>query len=183
MKADPDADLLPGEWAVLGVLALTPAHGFSVARAVAPGGELGRVWTMSRSRVYRAINDLAARGLIEPAGEAQSERGPARVVYAATDAGRGAIEEWLATPVDRGRDVRSDLLLKLALLYAAGRPTETLLEQQRALLEPVLADLQRALASADGFDAVVLRYRVASISSVLDFLRDVGVARATSLDS
>lgn len=182
MKADPDADLLPGEWAVLGVLALDPAHGFAVARAVAPDGELGRVWSMSRPRVYRAINDLAARGLIEPAREMESERGPTRIVYAATDAGRGAIEEWLATPVDHVRDVRSDLLLKLALLHAARRSPEPLLEQQRALLEPVLAGLQRGLATADGFDGVVLRYRLASICSVLDFLHDVGKARVTSLD-
>ena len=36
MKADPDADLLPGEWAVLGALALAPAHGFAVARTLTP---------------------------------------------------------------------------------------------------------------------------------------------------
>jgi DNA-binding PadR family transcriptional regulator len=183
VKADPDADLLPGEWAVLGVLALQPAHGFAVARTLAPEGELGRVWTMSRPRVYRAINDLNARGLIAPAFRAQSERGPTRVLYAATETGRDAIEAWLATPVDHVRDVRSDLLLKLALLHAAGRSADPLLEHQRALLQPVLESLQRALAAADGFDAVVLRYRVASICSVLDFLRDAGLQDAAAVDS
>ena len=33
-------DLAPGEWAVLGLLAESPAHGFAIAKAIAPGGEI-----------------------------------------------------------------------------------------------------------------------------------------------
>jgi len=173
VKADPDADLLPGEWAVLGALTQGRSHGFAVARRLAPTGDLGRVWSMSRPRVYRAINDLAARGLIEPVGEMKSERGPNGVVYGVTDLGRAHVAMWLATPVDHVRDTRSSLLLKLALLHAAGDPSGPLLEAQAALLEPKLASLEGALGGASGFDAVVLRYRVASIRSVLEFVRGV----------
>jgi DNA-binding PadR family transcriptional regulator len=173
VKADPDADLLPGEWAVLGALTQGPSHGFAVARRLAPGGDLGRVWSMSRPRVYRAINDLAARGLIEPVGEMKSQRGPNGVVYAVTRAGRRSVGTWLATPVDHVRDTRSSLLLKLAFLHASGDPTAPLLDAQAELLEPKLESLEGALAGAVGFDTVVLRYRVASIRSVLEFVRAV----------
>jgi DNA-binding PadR family transcriptional regulator len=173
MKADPAADLLPGEWAVLGVLAQHPSHGFAVGRTLAPTGEIGRVWSMSRPRVYRAINDLAARHLIEPVGETKSDRGPSRAIYAVTERGRLRVADWLATPVEHVRDVRSDLLLKLAFLDAADSSLAPLLEAQEARLLPMLASLERALAAADGFDAVVVRYRVASIRSVLDFVRAV----------
>ena len=70
------------------------------------------------------------------------------------------------------RDTRSSLLLKLALLHARGDPSGPLLEAQAALLEPKLASLEDALGGASGFDAVVLRYRVASIRSVLEFVRE-----------
>ena len=173
MKADPDADLLPGEWAVLGALTQGRSHGFAVARRLAPTGDLGRVWSMSRPRVYRAINDLAERGLIEPVGEMKSERGPNGVVYGVTDLGRANVATWLATPVDHVRDTRSSLLLKLAFLHAAGDPSEPLLAAQAGLLEPKLESLEGALGSANGFDSVVLRYRVASIRSVLEFVRAI----------
>ena len=173
MKSDPNADLLPGEWAVLGVIAQQPAHGFAIARELAAGGALGKVWTMSRPRVYRAISDLASRGLISPVAAEEGERGPARIVYAVTDDGAVRLEHWLSTPVDHIRDVRSDLLLKLALLDRAGRSPRRLLEAQRARLGPLPDSLEAAGADAAGFDAVVLRYRVTSARAVLDFVDDL----------
>jgi PadR family transcriptional regulator AphA len=172
VKSDPEADLLPGEWAVLGAIAAAPAHGFAVASTLAPDGELGRIWTMKRSRVYRAIADLAGSGLIAPVGEAQSTRGPARVVFKATPRGRARLKRWLATPVEHIRDVRSALLLKLALLDAAGAPSRPLLLAQRATLQPLLASLEGGSANAASFDAVLLRYRVATARGVLAFIDD-----------
>jgi DNA-binding PadR family transcriptional regulator len=176
MKADPDADLLPGEWAVLGVLERTPAHGFAVARTLAPAGELGRVWTMSRPRVYRAIEDLTARGLIAPAGTAPSERGPTRTLFEVTTAGRARLAAWLGTPVDHVREIRNDLLLKLALLDARGASPNELLEAQRARLEPVVDSLERTLRTTTGFDTVVLRYRLEATRGAIRFIDEVRAA-------
>ncbi len=173
MKADPDADLLPGEWAVLGALALAPAHGFAVARTLTPAGSLGRVWLMSRPRVYRAIDDLAARGLIAPTGTAPSDRGPTRTLYDATDAGRARLDEWLRTPVDHVREMRSDLLLKLAILHERGTPADDLLDAQRAKLVPVLQSLETTISAASGFELVMLRYRVESTRSAIQFIDEV----------
>ena len=47
------------EWTVLTVLAQQPAHGFAVAQLTAPHAELGRVWTIPRPIIYRAIGRLA----------------------------------------------------------------------------------------------------------------------------
>jgi DNA-binding PadR family transcriptional regulator len=176
VKADPDADLLPGEWAVLGALALTPGHGFAVARALTVTGTLGRVWLMSRPRVYRAIDDLAARGLIAPTGTAPSERGPTRTLYEATSAGRARLDAWLATPVGHVREMRSDLLLKLAILHERGTSPQALLDAQRATLVPVLRSLESAVTAASGFDGVMLRYRLEATRSAIHFIDEVRAA-------
>lgn len=170
VRADPATTLLPGEWAVLGVLALGPAHGFAVARALAPTGWLGQVWAMGRPRVYRAIADLAASGLIVAIGEEAGERGPPRVIHAVSEQGRRLLDGWLGSPVDHARDVRSELLLKLALLDAAGASPVPLLDAQRDVLAVTLASLEGALEAAAGFDAVILRYRVEAIRGVLAFI-------------
>jgi PadR family transcriptional regulator AphA len=172
VKADPNAALLPGEWAVLGVLARGEAHGFAVARTLAPNGWLGRVWTMSRPRVYRAINDLATRGLVVPVGRAESDRGPVRTMYGATALGQQQLEAWLLEPVDHVREIRSELLLKLALLHERGTPPYALLAAQRTRLEPVLASLERAVP-ASGFDAILLRYRVETTRAAVSFVDEI----------
>jgi DNA-binding PadR family transcriptional regulator len=173
VKADPDADLLPGEWAVLGSLAQTPAHGFAVARTLEQDGRLGRVWVMSRPRVYRAIDDLAARGLIEPTGTAPSERGPTRTLYEISETGRARLDEWLRTPVDHVREMRSDLLLKLAILHERGAPSDALLDAQRAKLVPVLRSLEAAIDQTSGFETVMVRYRLEATRSAIQFIDEV----------
>jgi DNA-binding PadR family transcriptional regulator len=176
VKADPDADLLPGEWAVLGALAQTPAHGFAVARTLTASGSLGRVWLMSRPRVYRAIDDLAARELIAPTGTAPSDRGPRRTLYDVTGTGRARLDEWLRTPVEHVRDIRGDLLLKLAILDQRAAPSAPLLEAQRERLVPVLERLESAISTATGFETVMLRYRLESTRSAIRFVDEVRAA-------
>jgi DNA-binding PadR family transcriptional regulator len=178
MKADPAAHLLPGEWAVLGVLAREHAHGFAVGRTLAADGWLGRVWTMSRPRVYRAINDLAKRGLIAPTGRAESERGPVRTLYGATPPGHALLDAWLAEPVDHVREIRSELLLKLALLYERGVAPQALLAAQRTRLEPVLERLEDAVP-ASRFDAILLGYRIQTTRAALGFVDEILGGQAT----
>ncbi len=60
-------ELSAGEWAVLALLREEPAHGFALARAMAPDGEVGQVWAMRRPLVYRALETLEQRELIRPA--------------------------------------------------------------------------------------------------------------------
>ena len=131
MAADRERPL--AEWMVLGLLAEQPSHGFALARLLAPGGEVGRVWAASRPLTYRAIDQLAADGLIEPV-RTEPGHGPQRTVHELTTSGREALADWLRTPVPRFRDVRATLLAKLLLLERSGRSTKRLLAAQRRTL-------------------------------------------------
>ena len=102
-----DRILAPGEWAVLALLCERPAHGGAIASQLTPEGELGGVWTMGRPLVYRSIEILEQRDLIEASGFEPGIRGPNRTILAPTAAGRDSLMRWLAEPVDHVRDVRS----------------------------------------------------------------------------
>ena len=117
------------EWLVLGVLTQERLHGFAVAQLTAPGGELGRVWQVPKAVIYRAVGRLLEAGLVTPEGT-EAGQGPQRTVYTATPQGREAARDWLATPVGHVRDIRSQLLLKLALLDRAGDDPVGLLPRQ-----------------------------------------------------
>jgi PadR family transcriptional regulator AphA len=174
VSAPPDAtapELLLGDWAVLGLVAEQPAHGYALAQVLAPDGELGRIWTLPRPLVYRALGKLADAGLVAPAGAEPGVRGPRRERIACTAAGRAALERWLGAPVPHLRDARAALLLKLALLDRAGRDPLPLLEAQRAAFTPLLAAQRRRLRDADGFDRTVARLRYESARGIERFLR------------
>lgn len=165
------------EWTVLAVIAERPVHGFAVAALTAPGGELGRVWQIQRPLVYRALGRLESAELIAPEA-VETGPGPQRTRYSATAAGRGAVEAWLGTPVAHVRDIRSELLLKLALLDRRGADTADLLNRQRAALEPIADAITAERDECTGFDSVLLAWRQAGTSAAMTFLDDVGEREA-----
>jgi PadR family transcriptional regulator AphA len=160
------------EWTVLAVIAERAVHGFAVAALTAPGGDLGRVWQIQRPLVYRALGRLETAELIVPEA-VETGPGPQRTRYSATDAGRAAVEEWLRTPVAHVREMRSELLLKLALLDRRGIDPAQLLTRQRAALVPIAEAITAERAACHGFDSVLLAWRQAGTTAAMAFLDDV----------
>jgi PadR family transcriptional regulator AphA len=174
-------DLSPAAWAALALLAERPVHGFAIARALAPGGEVGRVWSCSRPLAYRALGVLSEAGLIEERGSEPSNAGPRRRVLGPTRAGRRHVERWLREPSAHVRDLRSDLMLKLLFLSRRGADASGLLAEQQAALRPVVQGLEAAARSAEGFDRVLFLWRLESARAALRFVEDVSSeARAAS---
>ena len=133
--------LLLGEWACLGILYPAPTHGFAIAARLKPGGDVGRVWSLSRPLTYRSLEQLTIRGYIQSVGEEPGIAGGNRTILAATRTGRAQLRKWLATPVVHFRDLRSELLLKLILADICAIDITRMLEAQRAHI----ADMAEAI--------------------------------------
>src|SRR5215472_13364446 len=152
------------EWTVLTVVGERPTHGFAIARLTAPHGQLGRIWHIPRPVIYRAIGRLMDLGLLTP-DAVESGRGPQRTLYSVTPRGHEAVQHWLDTPVEHVREVRSHLLLKLALLDRAGRDPTELLERQKVTLEPIARAINAESPPPNGFDATLLAWRRATTAA------------------
>jgi PadR family transcriptional regulator AphA len=163
-------ELSLADWMVLGIVAEAPTHGWPIVHELGPTGSLGRVWTVARPVVYRSLTTLETHGLLERCGAAPGVRGPQRTIVRATRAGRAALRHWLRTPVTHVREVRSELLVKLALLDRAGEPRDELVARQIAALEPVLRAVSTPPA-CDGFDEVLAGWRREQALAVERFLR------------
>lgn len=162
-------ELSAGEWAVLALLGEQPAHGFAIARAMAPGGEVGQVWAMRRPLVYRALETLEQREMIRPAGTVPSQSGPQRTILEVTPAGTQALAGWLKQPVSHVRDGRSLLMLKLLFLTRQGADTEPLLTAQRTHFSLQADRLSTAVDEAEGFDRALLLWRLNSTTAAVRF--------------
>jgi PadR family transcriptional regulator AphA len=109
-------------------------------------------------------------GLIASAGEEPAERGPIRYLVKITRSGGAAAESWQHRPVQHTRDIRSELLVKLALLHRSGTDPHDLLVAQRALLVPIVDALRDRAASAAGFDRTLMLWRYETASATIRFL-------------
>lgn len=133
------ATLALNEWAVLAVVVEKPRHGYDIATELDRNSPIGRAWRLGRPLVYRALDRLEAAGCIEKRRVEPGDAAPQRTVYGATRKGRAALKRWLVEPVDRLRDVRSELLLKLVLLDRLGLDRAPLVTAQQAAFEAVFA--------------------------------------------
>jgi len=168
----PLPDLSLADWVVLGVVAEAPTHGWPIVRTLRGDGELGRIWTVPRPIVYRSLTTLTDRGFVEESGTESESRGPKRTIVRVTSTGRAALKRWLATPVEHVRDVRTEFLVKLALLDRAGKSSQELVDRQIAHLEPVIRAVS-APPTGEGFDVVLARWRREQALAVDRFLRSL----------
>jgi DNA-binding PadR family transcriptional regulator len=160
------------EWLVLCLICEAPSHGFALVRTLSDDGDLGKVWRVPKPVIYRALQRLEAAEMVETVELQPSSEGPVRALVDATGPGREAATEWLAKPARHNREVRSELLIKLALLDRTGGDPAPLLRAQREQLEPVAEALRARLTRADGFDRTILSWRWETAAATLRFLDD-----------
>ena len=158
------------EWLVLCLISEGPTYGFAIACLLARDSSLGQVWHVQKPVIYCAARRLEHLGLITVSEKQPSRRGAAFAQLQATAAGRQAAGRWLREPVGHPRDIRSELLFKLALLDRAGVDPRDLLRGQRDQIAPVAAALASQMRAATGYDRVLAVWRHESVSATLRWL-------------
>lgn len=166
---------------MLALLCEHPAHGWALANHLGPAGELGSVWSLGRPLVYRSLEVLEQRQLIEAAGHEPGIRGPNRTIFRATPAGQEALRRWLQEPVEHVRDVRSLLLLKLVFADRAGIDPEPMLLAQLDSIVTAVHSLEAKTRASAGSERILLRFRLESTRAVLRFIEGVLAERAPAV--
>ncbi len=166
-----DHELSLTEWVVLALLAEEPSHGFAIAKQLRPDADLGRVLTVHRPVVYRALDRLTAAGLAEARRVEQGDAGPDRTVLRPTRRGKAAVDRWLDRPVEHVRDLRIEFLVKLRLNQRRGRALTTVVDAQR---ERLAGTFDRLAESTDG--DVVDRWRRQNALAARAFLDELRAA-------
>ncbi len=166
-------DLLPGEYAALGLLALEPAHGYELHRRW-QASPLAEVLPLEQSVLYGYLRTLDRRGLLDWEEHRVGNR-PLRKIYRPSELGEEFLRAWLRAPVHHLRDVRLDFLLKLHVVGQLDPRSKTsLLDRQITicgrLLEEATAAL-RAIEDETDFTALFQQSRMSAAGAALVWLR------------
>jgi DNA-binding PadR family transcriptional regulator len=127
---------------LLALLAEGPSYGYQLRTRLET--RAGGTWPLNIGQVYTTLSRLERDGLVE----ATEQDGQA--TYRITAAGRGAVADWFAGPVERPAPARDELAIKLAL--AIGSPTadvRRVVQVQRSATGQGLQELTRLRTGAD----------------------------------
>lgn len=170
------------EFAILGLLAEGPLSGYDIKKEVEE--RLSHFWSQSYGHIYPMLRRLDERGLVAMSVERQEGR-PDRKVYAITDDGRRALEDWFAEPPAPSLP-RNELLLRIFMGRHA--PAEHLLRdvrESRERAERTLAMLQAIGARVDAdtgrdedrtFWKLTLRYGLRVYQAIAEWGREAEAA-------
>lgn len=144
-----DAGVEPGRlpvttFAVLGQVADGPTSGYDVKARLEAGA--AQFWHASYSQIYAELRRLERLGYVTEERVLQDGR-PNKRVYTITEAGRGALRDWLGRPWGLAH-LRDESLVKLTL--ASSMPVEDViaeLENLRASHEDRRADFEARIAA------------------------------------
>ena len=131
-------------FAVLGQVADGPTTGYDVKARLEAGA--AQFWHASYSQIYAELRRLEGLGYVTEQRVLQDGR-PNKRVYTITEAGRGALRDWLARPWGLAH-LRDESLVKLTL--AASMPVGDViaeLENLRATHEDRRADFEARIAA------------------------------------
>ena len=147
----------------------SPTHGFAIARELQAESDLGRILTVHRPLVYRALDRLTEAGLITSGATEPGDAGPNRTVRKITRKGKTRLAKWFVEPVDHIRDLRIEFLIKLRLTERIGHDAGPLVRAQRDELAPTFT----TLAAVGDADDVVVQWRRHNAAAAQAFLDDL----------
>jgi DNA-binding PadR family transcriptional regulator len=156
----------------LGLVTERPRHPYEMQRLIRSRGK-SFVKGLPRS-LYHAIDRLAKEGLVEVVETSRDGRRPERTLYAATDAGREALQGWLtgllATPEEDPATYYAALSL---IAYLDPADALAALRERLAALEIMIAgDRARLQGMAPMLPRLFMleeEYRIAALDSERDF--------------
>ena len=159
------------EWLVLCVVCEEPTTGLALTGLLSHDGSLGRIWHVPQPAIYQATRQLTRLGFVQMAQQ-HIGQGPDRWLVTATRTGHLAARRWLRKPVTHGGNVRSELMLKLALLDRIGGDPQELLREQRAEFAPLAAALASQVDATTGTEHTLALWRHKTMSATMQFLDD-----------
>ena len=165
---------LSPEYAVLGLLAESPAHGYDLHQRLM--ADLGQIWHCSLSQIYNILKRLESQSYI--AGEVQEQpKLPARRLFHLTEAGWGRFEAWLYNPTPASvRAIRVEFTTRLYFIHALNpEKVPSLIESQSAAIQVGLARLERNLVEIQPeqiFNRLGLELRLNQLRAILAWLEE-----------
>ena len=173
---------LSPEYALLGLLAQGPAHGYELHQKLAT--DLGEIWHLSQSQIYNILNRLEGKGFIHGTLQEQDKL-PAKRSFKLTEAGEQRFMDWLILPSRSSvRAIRIEFTTRLYFALSVNQ------EYAHQIIEAQMVETQAGLGRLKTVQAQVppeqiinwigLDLRIRQLTSIIEWLASCHSAISTS---
>ena len=156
---------------ILGFFIKKPQHGYEVYKELSNPEGIGSVYRLKIGKLYSILNRLEKNGTLQVTVKSDSKR-PPKNEYQITLVGRTEFENWMAAPLERGRDFR---VLFLCKLYFMNKMHEFSLDEIISLqvqeCDKWLSKLEEKDTIKGNFEWIVDEYRKSQIQSLINWLK------------
>lgn len=130
------------KYGLLGILARKSQHGYELKRSFEQ--ITGGFWELNYGQIYQTLDRLEQDGLVTYSVE-HEENVPDKKVYEITANGRGALNNWIASPDPKPRPLRDELFIRLAVMTTQDiAPMIDLLESHQSIYLKKMTQLTKA---------------------------------------
>jgi DNA-binding PadR family transcriptional regulator len=154
-----------------------PKHVYGIQKQLKEQGKDRVVNVRARASLYQTLERLTRLGLVEVQDTVRREGYPDRIVYAITDAGRGAAREWLREMLRTPGGEYPEFIAAVSILFGLeSDDAREQLEQRAESVAAELADTEAQLEGNPGLPRLFLleeEYRQAVLQAELSWLRGV----------
>ena len=157
-------------YAILGLLAQEPRHGYDLRNAFET--LLGGTWPLNIGQVYTTLSRLERDGFVESQVIPQ-ELLPDRKVYSLTQEGVDELEQWLEEPTQGTIRLKDEFFIKLLILQMVDSSDPTnLIRRQRQVYMQNLAQLTNLLSDTnlDPSTTLLVEGAILHVEADLDWL-------------
>jgi DNA-binding PadR family transcriptional regulator len=159
---------------LLGFFLEKPYHGYELYKHIKQASEFHKIWNIKQSLFYNYLETLYDEGLLSKE-IFEGGQFPDRKVFAITDSGKEALQEWVNEPVLHGREMRLVFLAKLFFAMNLGSNLGVaLIDAQTRECERWVANIQSERAeNSSVYQELIYQYRIRQIGAMIDWLNFV----------
>lgn len=156
---------------LLGFFLKKPNYGYEVYRHLSTETSFFKIWHLKRSQFYNFLEKLFNENYLSHEFE-EGQQYPDRRIFSITESGIMTLNDWVKTPVEHGREMRQDFLVKLFICQNYFPViVEELVENQKLICLQWLNWQGNQLQQEDDqFLNLLTNYRKMQIQSMIEWL-------------
>jgi DNA-binding PadR family transcriptional regulator len=161
-------------YSLLGFFINKPSYGYELYKYISKETSFFNIWYLKQSQFYGFLERLFNEGFLSPK-LIEGEQYPDRKLFTITDAGIQQLENWITTPVKRGREMRQEFIAKLFIAQNFyEEKIELLVENQMNVCHQWLDEQDLCLFNEkDHFQILLINYRKKQIQAMLEWLKQI----------
>lgn len=159
---------------LLGFFLEKPNYGYEVYKYLSTDTSFFQVWHLKRSQFYSYLEKLFVEKYLSHAFE-EGQQYPDRRIFSITQVGKKTLKGWVVTPVEHGREMRQDFLVKLFICqtYFPSSLIALVNNQKETCLQWLNWQETQLLQEHDKIMKLLANYRKMQIQSMIEWLNSI----------